>query len=88
MTGTAGASQSGSLGIGMLMGISSFGAVAGTSGIGGTTYGTTQPSVATTATGSAQALNLVAGVYANSTAVAGTANAGLWIYTFNVNLDF
>ena len=88
MAGSPGSGQSGTLPIGMLMGIASFGGVAGTSGGGGTTAGTTEPTVSATATGSAQALNLTTAVYANSTTLLTASQAGLWTYSYNVNLDF
>ncbi len=88
MAGAPGAGQTGTLPIGMLMGIASFGGVSGVSGSGGTTLGTTVPTVAATATGAAQALNLTAAIYANSTTLLTASQSGLWTYGFNVNLDF
>ena len=90
MAGTPGAGQSGTLPIGMLMGISSFAGVTGPVSSGGSavTYGNNQPSVAATANGSAQPLALTVGIYSNSTTPLTASYAGLWTYSFNVNLDF
>lgn len=88
MAGKPGAGQPGTLPIGMLMGLASFGAASSANGAVGTTLNATEPSLGTTATGSAQALNLTAAIYANSTTLLTASEAGLWTYHFNVNLDF
>ena len=88
IAGAAGSGQSGTLPIAMAIGIASFGGVAGVSGPGGVTANSTQPTVSVTATGSAQPLILTAAVYANSATPLTTTYAGLWTYSFGVNLDF
>ena len=90
MAGAPGAGQSGSLPIGMLMGISSFAGVTAPVSSSGSavTYGNNQPSVSATANGSSQPLALTAGIYSNSTTPLTASYAGLWTYSFNVNLDF
>ena len=89
MPGLPGAGQTPTtLPIGMLMGIASFAGVAGATGVPGTTYNTSLPSVSATATGSAQPLVLTAGIYAQSATALGGNYAGLWYFPFNVHLDF
>lgn len=87
MAGAPGAQQEGTLPIGMLMGIASFGGVAGVTGFQGTADTGTHP-VAITATGSPQTLALTAAFYANNSLPMNSNRAGLWTYRFNVHLDF
>ena len=88
MAGVNAAQPSLTLPIHMLMGIASFAGINGVVGAGGTTTGTTEPTVSATATGAAQAFALTAAIHANSSTVLDSSYAGLWTYTFNVNLDF
>ncbi len=88
MAGAPGSGQSGTLPIGMLMGLWSFADTPGTTGSGGTTLNAAEPYVTTMASGGAQTLTLAAAVYANSDTVLTAEHAGLWTYSFNVHLDF
>lgn len=88
LAGAAGSGQSGTLPVGMLMGIQSFAGVAGATGASGTTYGSAQPSVSATSNGVAQSLVLTAAIYGNSSTPLSATQAGLWTYSFNINLDF
>jgi type 1 fimbria pilin len=77
--------------LGMLMGISRFGAQAGLLGsAGGTTANGVVPTVSITADGTNQDIVLAAALYTqptNTTPLTGS-SAGTWSYNFNVSLDF
>lgn len=88
MAGAPGSGQTGTLPIGMLMGLWSFAGSPGAVGSGGTTLGAAEPQVTTTATGGGQSLVLVAAIYANSDTPLTADHAGLWTYRFDVHLDF
>jgi len=89
MAGAPGAGQSGTLPIGMLMGIASFAGATGAAGSSAaTTINAQQPALSGTATGSAQTLALTAALYATGTTALSSSYAGLWTYSFNVHLDF
>lgn len=75
--------------IGMAMGIAKFGLATGASGSAGMTWSGTPPTVATTADGNAQPLELTVGFYSDAgTTKFSAAETGTWSYKFNVNLDF
>ena len=89
MAGQAGSGQSGNLPVGMMMGISAFDSVVGASNNAGNTYGSTSnASISTTASGSAQPLVLTATLAASQTTALTASYAGDWYYPFTVNLNF
>ena len=88
MAGQPGSGQSGTLAIGMAMGIASFGSVTAGSTASSTTFTTNTASINATATGSAQPLVLTGMLAANSTTALSASSAGDWYYPFTVNLEF
>ena len=88
MAGQPGSGQSGTLPVGMAMGIASFGSVTGVVGHLSTTIAAANASISTTANGTAQSLALTAMVAALSTTVLSSSYAGDWYYPFTVNLNF
>lgn len=76
------------LNIAMLMGISSFGNQSGQSGLAGVTVNGNPASVGVTATGSDQLIGLTAALYAYNPNALPTGYAGVWSYSYNINLVF
>lgn len=91
MVGSPGSNQSGTLPIGMLMGIASFAGTTtatGVSGSGGTNISNTEAAVSQTATGAPQAIVLTPAVFASNSNMLSASSAGSWVYNFDVTLTF
>ena len=88
MAGRPGSGQSGTLPIGMAMGIAGFGSVVAPSTRSSTTLVTEDAAISTVATGTAQSLQLTAMFATNISTALSASYAGDWFYPFTVNLDF